>query len=257
MAVSGWVEKLGRAMFESPFAPLDVRQETPELAEVRLALLEEAKSKSHRVSGRPVFPYNRVCVRLRGVSEQQSAMLSSGFFAAFCERELRDSLDRAGCRFPDDLHVDVETSPELPGPKQRWLSVIAESRAKAAPPRKTGRLLVLRGAANAQELLLTKARTNIGRTAEIYRADGPSRRNDLAFTEGGDVNRTVSREHAHIMYLRTAGEYRLFNDRSSASGVWIMRDGLSRAVHRDTRGVKLRHGDEIHLGRAVLRFVLK
>jgi hypothetical protein len=261
MAVTQWVEKLGRAMFESPFAGLDAKHETPELAEVRLALLDEVKAKSHRVSGRPVFPYNRVCVRLRGVSEQHSGMLSSGFFVAFCERELRDSLTRARCRFPDDLQVAVVTSPELPAPEQPWLSVTAESQEKTAPTRKTGRLVVVRGAANEKELLLSKARTNIGRTAEIYRADGPSRRNDLAFSEGGDVNRTVSREHAHILYVKTAGEYRLFNDRPSttdgACGLWIIRDGLSRAVQRDSRGVKLHHGDEIHLGRAVLRFALK
>jgi hypothetical protein len=253
MAV-GWVEKLGRAIFESPFTALDTAKSAPELAEIRLALLDEVKAKSHRVSGRSVFPYNRVCVRLRGISEQHATVLSSSFFAGFCERELREALSRARCHFPDDLNVAVETSPDLPGPKERWLSVRAESQVKAPPLKKTARVTVVRGAASPSELLLTKARTNIGRTAEIHRTDGPSRQNDLVFTEDDDINSTVSREHAHITYSKTTGEYRLFNDRASASGVWIMRDGLSRAVQRDARGVKLRHGDEIHLGRAVLRF---
>jgi len=33
-----------------------------------------------------------------------------------------------------------------------------------------------------------------------------------------------------------------------------VRDGMSQEVHRTSRGVKLQHGDEIHLGRAVLVF---
>jgi hypothetical protein len=261
VAITDWVEKLGRAVFESPYTALDGMPEYPELAEIRLALLDEVKSKSHRVSGRPVFPYNRVCIRLRGVSARQAETLSSGFFAGFCERELRDGLTRARCRFPDDLRVEVETTPELPRAQERWLSVEAESEKRAAPVRRAGRLIVVRGEANEREMVLSKARTNIGRTAEIYRADGPSRRNDLAFSEGGELSRTVSREHAHIMYSKTTGDYRLFNDRTSGSGsacgLWIIRDGLSRAVQRDSRGLKLKHGDEIHLGRAVLRFVQK
>jgi hypothetical protein len=33
-----------------------------------------------------------------------------------------------------------------------------------------------------------------------------------------------------------------------------MRDGVSLEVHRDTRGLRLEAGDEIHLGRAVVVF---
>jgi hypothetical protein len=33
-----------------------------------------------------------------------------------------------------------------------------------------------------------------------------------------------------------------------------VRDGLSQPVHRNTRGAVLKDGDEIHLGRAIVRF---
>ena len=72
---------------------------------------------------------------------------------------------------------------------------------------------------------------------------------DLAFVDDTDINRSVSREHAHIQYDRSTGEYRLFNDRwyerGDACGIWIVRDGISREVHRDTRGAKLEAGDAI------------
>jgi hypothetical protein len=42
---------------------------------------------------------------------------------------------------------------------------------------------------------------------------GIVRRNDLAFVGDSEVNRSVSREHIHIEYDKTTGEYRLFNDR--------------------------------------------
>jgi hypothetical protein len=84
------------------------------------------------------------------------------------------------------------------------------------------------------------------------------RRNDLAFVEDSEVNRSVSREHAHIDYDAATGEYRLFNDRWYARGAdcgtRIVRDGVSLEVHRDTRGTKLERGDEIHLGRAIVIF---
>ena len=82
------------------------------------------------------------------------------------------------------------------------------------------RLIVQEGTANVAELRLDKPRMNIGRTLDVYRDAGLFRRNDLAFEEDTDVNRSVSREHAHIGFDRLTGEYRLFNDRwcRAASG---------------------------------------
>lgn len=266
MPISEWIEKLGRVIFESPFGVLEMNRDAPELAEIRLAVLDEVKAKSHRVGGRDVFPYNAVSIRLNGVPEEQAKVFRGKFFAGFCEQELRAGLSKSNYRFPADLEVEVETTPDLPGPRDRWLVVRAESRPRPeAPPGVTtgARLIVVRGLANRSELALEKSRTNIGRTADVYRKAGPSRRNDLAFDESDEISRTVSREHAHVIFDRKTGECRLFNDRSyrpetgkpdSNCGLWIIRDGLSHAVHRGERGTRLEPGDEIHLGRAVVKF---
>ena len=131
----------------------------------------------------------------------------------------------------------------------KWRILIMGDRTE---PSREGALEVLKGTANQPRIALDKARINIGRTAEVYRTDGPSRKNDLAFEEAGDINTTVSREHAHIRFDAKSGQYRLFNDRGS--NLWVIRDGLSQSIHRDARGFLLHDGDEIHLGRAVLRF---
>ena len=265
MSLSDLIERLGKTIFEAPFDATLAPKDAPELAEIRLAVLEEVLKKGQRVGGRIVFPFNFVRIGVRGVSGEEAAFLKSEFLKGYFEQEIRKSLTRAAYKFPDELEVEFETNGDLPGKKEPWLSVAVESRPvkePAAAPRRTARLVVVRGTASAAEVMLNKERVNIGRSAEVYRSDGPSRRNDLVFTED---NRTVSREHAHILHSKKTGEYRLYNDRWHARGkndggdcgLWIIRDGLSQEVHRNARGVKLQPGDEIQLGQAVVRFQVK
>jgi hypothetical protein len=174
-------------------------------------------------------------------------------------RRMSTALREGGCRFPENLRVEVDAVAGLPQPGIAWLFVEVASQAPARQA--AGRLVVREGAANVGELRLEKERTNLGRVVDVYRATGPSRRNDLAFAAETEVNATVSREHAHILFERSTGEYRLFNDRwyqrgprPGECGLWIVRDGMSHEVHRNSRGAKLEPGDEIHLGRAILTF---
>lgn len=267
MSLSDAIEKLGRTIFERPFHSPRGADETPELAEVRLAVLDAVKSKSHRVGGAQVFPYNVVRILLRGIPEAQAELFQSGFLARYFDEELRGALARSNYRAPQELEIEFHSTPALPGPNEEWILVETELRAsavpQAAPMPGAAKLVVVRGTASEPEIVLNKARTNIGRTVEVFRAEGPSRRNDLVFTEETEINRTVSREHAHILFNKKSGDYRLFNDRwykASAKpeancGIWIVREGLSQPVHRGERGVVLSSGDEIHLGQAVLRFV--
>ncbi|HTM48142.1 MAG TPA: FHA domain-containing protein [Bryobacteraceae bacterium] len=270
MEISSVIEKLGRAIFETPFGGARISKDAPELAEIRLAVLDAIKSKSHRAGGKTVFPFNLVRIHLRGVPEAQAAVFHGEFLAKYFSGEIRAGLTRAGYRFPDDFQAEIRSTPKLPEKGEEWLWVETATKdlraeSSAAGARKTARLSVLQGVANQAELGLTKARTNIGRTTDVYRVDGPSRRNDLAFTGDSEINRTVSREHAHILYSKKTGEYRLLNDRfhkpgqksDAGCGVWIIRDGISQPVHHNARGTVLKPGDEIHLGRAVIRFQLR
>lgn len=264
MAISNVIEKLGKAIFETPFGANRLSKDAPEQAEIRIAVLDAVKAKSHRASGKNVFPYNVVRIHLHGIPEEQSNVFRSEFLAKYFAEELRTGLARSSYRFPDDLRVDILTTPALPGEGEEWLFVETElEQPKTVEiernPRLPARLAILHGTANHPELILEKSRTNIGRTTEVFRTAGPSRKNDLAFSEDNEINRTVSREHAHIVYSPKNGEYRLINDRAYKGeencGIWIVRDGLSQPVHRSTRGTVLKPGDEIHLGTAVMRFL--
>jgi FHA domain len=64
--------------------------------------------------------------------------------------------------------------------------------------------------------------------------------------------RLPSRKHAHIRF--EDGDYRICDD-GSEFGTRVSRDGRPVDVPSgNRRGEKLRHGDEIYLGRARLRF---
>ena len=117
---------------------------------------------------------------------------------------------------PMPTSTDIATG--LPARDESWMMVEAASQ-ETRPGQRPARLVVSAGQANTEELDLTKARTNIGREVDVYRQKGLHRRNDLAFVEDTEINRTVSREHAHIQYDRATGEHRLFSDR------WYQRGG--------------------------------
>jgi len=261
MNVTEFLERWGRTIFESPLSRTTASLESPpELAEIRFAVLDEVRRHSYRAGARQVFPYDLVRVCMRGVEEGRAPVYRSGFFRHYMEHEILGNLRADHVRFPEQLQVAVEVATGLPLPDEPWLTVAVGSQAQPAGSGKSTRLVVRQGSANTEELPLDKPRIYIGREVDVYRNGGMHRRNDLAFVEDNDVNRSVSREHAHIEYDRKTGEHRLFNDRwytrGTDCGTRIVRDGVSLEVHRDSRGAKLEPDDEIHFGRAVVVFLV-
>jgi hypothetical protein len=258
MNLGQFLEKFGRTMLERPLATTPDPDEPPELAEIRLAILDQVREKSYRSGGRKVFPYDLLRVELRGVEQSRAPVFTGQFFRKYLEQEVHNSLRTGGCRYPENLRVDVAATVGLPRQDEPWLIVEAVSLEQGGAGKAAARLVVREGAANTSELPLDKARINIGRVIDVYRDAGLYRRNDLAFANDTDINRSVSREHAHIVHDRANGEYRLFNDRwyprGGDCGTWIVRDGMSQEVHRNARGTKLEPGDEIHFGKAVVEF---
>jgi hypothetical protein len=267
MRISEIIERFGRAVFEAPFGALaETIGDSPEVAEIRIAVLDEVRKKIQRAGGKALFPYNLVRIMIRAAGPD-AAVFERDFFRKFFEEEVRKGISKESARYPDDLRVEIRVSDNG---QENWVVVemLAEDIPVAAEParvRRAARLVVVAGTANKSEVPLQKARTNIGRLVDVYKSEGLSRRNDLAFAEDTAINRTVSREHAHILFDKKSGEYRLFNDRwykrgdkkESNCGLWVVRDGMGQEVHRDTRGTRLLPGDEIHLGKAILKFQLK
>jgi hypothetical protein len=263
MAVSSIIERLGKAIFEAPFGGERISKDAPELAEIRLAVMDKIKEKAHRAGGKYVFPYNLIRIKLVGVPEEQSPVFRSDFLAGYFADELRAGLTRSSYRFPEDLSVEILTVPDMPSAKEPWLTVetflVGPKTAPVAAPQ-VATLTVLKGQAEPPHLTLKSRRINLGRSQQVIQANGPSRLNDIAFLEADAIGLTVSRQHAHIDFEYDAGEYRLFNDRiykgADNCNLYLLREGQTIPVHRGGHGALLRTGDEIHLGQAVLRFEL-
>lgn len=266
MSLSDLLERLGRGVFEAPFGAVSQLNDSPEVAEIRFALLDEIKKKTQRAGGREIFPYDLIRIHLRSLSEKEAAVFEGDFFRRYFEQETQQHFAKTECRVPGDLRVEVkvESFAGMLGKQWIWVETLSQqpAPAPAAPHRTAATLVVISGTADKTEVPLAKVRTNIGRVQDVYKSEGLTRRNDLVFAADTPINRTVSREHAHILYHKDSDEYRLYNDRwytrgnktESNCGIWIIRDGMGQEVHRDTRGTKLEPGDEIHFGKAVVEF---
>jgi hypothetical protein len=228
--------------------------DSDEVLLVHRSILEAIESKVQTVArGQRVFPYSRVTVTLVSSDADRRALYQTTFGeGGRLETDIREAFESVECEVPRSFHVEVKTAET--GDRKFEIEYALEP-AKTSPeePRGTARLTVVKGKTTQPEYALEKARTNIGRIAELTDSDQRVvRRNDVVFEEGDEANATVSRRHAHIKL--EAGEYRICDDESEY-GTRVFRDGRAIDVPAgNRRGERLRPGDEIYLGRACLRF---
>lgn len=211
--------------------------------------------------GRRVFPFNRVAVSVLASSHDARARFGAVFAAEPSLRDrIRDRLRSAGCDVTD-LVIDVTYAARC---ARTWSNPyfhvafdrVTEVAAQAPSDPEAGRveLTVLRGTANHRTYSFTGQRIDLGRCTDVRdNHNWLIRTNHVAFVEGsGDVNQSVSRQHAHIAYQPKSGEYRLHDD-GSVHGTGIVRGGRTIPVPSGSRGVRLVSGDELVLGEARLR----
>jgi hypothetical protein len=210
--------------------------------------------------GRRIFPFNSITLSVLAPSRDARARFEAVLAGEPPLRErIVDRLRSAGCDVVE-LIVDVvyvtraPKSWKHPGFHIDFARVTTAYAADVSPGQKPARLelTISRGVAERRTYAFMARRIDLGRCAEVR--DSHSRlirTNDVAFVEGsGDVNQSVSRQHAHITYA--SGDYRLHDDRS-AHGTSILRHGKTVAVPSGSRGVRLHSGDEIVLGEARVR----
>src|SRR3984885_5318280 len=110
MRISELIERLGRTVFEAPFgATAQVMGESPEVAEIRIAVLDEVKKKIQRAGGQALFPYNVVRIQIRAAADE-GAVFERDFFRRFFDEEVRKGLSKEACRFPEDLRVEIRAT---------------------------------------------------------------------------------------------------------------------------------------------------
>ncbi len=250
-----------RSFFDTPIdsaaSPLEISQ----------AVLDEVERQVQPVGrGRRVFPFVGLVVRVQTTPASSPAMALA--FADFAARGAQ-RLAEVRCDPPGPLDVRLDCLDEAPDgwPTGQvfdvtWVAGVpavpavtshgAGTPAVAAPP--VLLVTVLAGSAENSPCRFVEGAVSIGRSTDPTDEVGRVRRNRLAFLDIADgVNETVGRAHARLRSDAVTREVRLF-DEGSRNGTAILRDGEVIVVHRrDPRGVRVRSGDEVRLGRALVR----
>jgi hypothetical protein len=237
---------------ESDATPLEICQ----------AVLDEVERKVQPVGrGRRVFPYSRIVVRFRESNGDGTEV--DAVFAGLSDR-IRERLAELRCEVPSSLDVDIgHLENGSAEPPDRLFAIeyhsdrdpVHQAQAAVLP---SVQVSILKGAASDEEYTFTDPLISIGRSSDLIDELGRVRRNRVAFLDVVDgVTETVGRAHARLRFDPHAREYRLFDDGSS-NGTCIIRGGAAiPVVPRDPRGVRIRSGDEVQIGRALIRIVLR
>lgn len=237
--------------------------------EIRSAVLDAIENLVEPAGGsRRVFPFNQVTVEIVAATAAARAAVTAvldsagGLQAAVARR-----LSEAGAEPPADLDVEVKL---VRAAGKAWAEGsafrVACERRQAVPTtpsasapghRELAQIVVLTGKTTRKQYALTGERINVGRMAAVLdRERRVVRRNQIVFLDCEDpANQTVSRAQAHLVFVPPAG-FQLFDDRSSY-GTRVFRGGRTITVEGGSpKGVRLRPGDEIYFGQALVRFEL-
>jgi hypothetical protein len=212
--------------------------------------------------GTRVFPFNRIAIAVLAPSREARGRLEAVFAGdPPLPARIVERLQSGGCPTAD-IVVSIDY---VARGQKHWRArefdvafgrvaepVVGQPAVEATPARIE--LSVARGVAERRSYSFLAHRIDLGRCAEVRDSRNRLvRTNHVAFTEGsGEINQSVSRQHAHIAYEPRTGDFRLRDD-GSGHGTGIVRDGRTVDVPRGSRGVRLQSGDEIVLGEARLR----
>jgi hypothetical protein len=218
--------------------------------EVRREVLREIADQIHPAGGGEyVFPFTAVKVELFAADANAQGPLEAIFSLPGFADDVKAAIADRGCPVPSlDVQVAVTVAEAPSAPYRVSYQRSAAPGPKTAVPRPPARLTVLEGNAEVKELDIDRNLLYIGRLKQVINSKtGLERQNQLAFDASES---TVSRKHARLEYDADSGKFRLFNDPEITS---VSRDG--RGIPCDvTRGLQLRSGDELILGRARIRF---
>lgn len=158
-------------------------------------------------------------------------------------------------KYPEQSYVDTEIKTAL--------FISARKAGPLLTKRSRAYMRILNGRAE-KDLYIIEAsseKINIGREAKIQTSAGHVRKNAIAFITNGttDMNRSVSRQHAHIEWEAESGSFLIFADEGGIPPNNKMKvrttSGALIKMQATEVGHRLEEGDQVVLGdNAVLEF---
>jgi hypothetical protein len=231
--------------------------------EVRRDVLEQVESRIVVDTGGKSFPFEKIVVQLRPPTDALRDVFEAAFLQdGSLKDDILEKLKESQARCPAETEVIVELRQVAGEAPAEDFPLFQIDFIRPDPQRKTEipetNLVIVKGAAELPEYRLKKERILIGRLSDVLDREGRLvRRNDVVFLDNGDdVNSTVGRVQARIWFDHERREFCIM-DEASRYGTRIIREGRSIEIPAgNTRGIKLKSGDEIYFGQACLRFEL-
>jgi hypothetical protein len=237
---------------EAEPTPLEVRREVLEQVEARIAI----------DTGRKLFSFEKIEIHIHPATEALSDVFETAFLRdSSLEMEIRRKLREEEIQQAGSLEITVQVH-EPANDKAKPENLLQLNFVKLNKPRTVEipelTLHIIKGTVEQEIYRIKQERILIGRLSEVTDQEGRMvRKNDIVFLDNGDnINSTVGRIHARIWFDPEKQEFRLM-DESSRYGTRIVRGGRSIEVPGgNSRGVRLKPGDEIYFGQACVRFEL-
>lgn len=209
--------------------------------------------------GEYVLPSNQIGVSILTPRNEDKNLLNSALGSGRLESFLSQKLTEEKCR--QIVKVSLNYIDE---PNKNWkdgqIFEINYDGADAALQTPTVIIKILNGTASRKRYKLSKETINLGRSAEAFDKYGTLiRKNDVAFEDiAEEPNTYVSKIHAHIQYNSAENTFYLsdsgFEYGSTTNGTRLFRNGNAIAKLNADQKVPLQNGDEIHLGKAGVKF---
>lgn len=208
--------------------------------------------------GEYILPSNQLAVSILASSNENRNLLNAAFGSGRLGSFLTQKLSEESCRQTIKVYLNY-----LDKPAEDWK--IGQSFAVNYGGNSTYQIptvivKIIDGVATKKRYKFTKETINIGRSAEALDKYGTViRKNDVVFEDiTTEPNNYVSKLHAQITYNAAENAFYLsdsgFEYGSTTNGTRIFRQGNLVAKLNADQKIPLENGDEIHLGKAKLKF---
>ncbi|MFT3907961.1 MAG: FHA domain-containing protein [Ferruginibacter sp.] len=246
------------------------KERTADVKNIRSVLLQFIKEKLQRAEGGEGANINGIYLYIN-CSDSERYLYESAVFNN-TPGKFRDELQRIAddyaIQLPSSWKLEIAFTDKYPEASYIATAIntalfISTRKTGAANKKTRGFVRILNGHAEKDIYVIepSSEKINIGREAKTQLSEGSVRMNTIAFTAIGttDVNRSVSRQHAHIEWESSTGSFLIFADEGGVPPYNKMKirttDGVSVKMQAIEVGHRLQEGDQVILGdTAVLEF---
>jgi len=246
------------------------KEPATDVKKIRNILLQFIKEKLQMAEGGEGANINGIYLYIN-CTEQERYLYESAIHAANPGKfrdEVQKIADDYAIQLPESWKYEIAFTDKYPeqsyvAPGIKTALFISTRKAGIINKKARAYVKILGGNAEKETYVLepSKEKINIGREAKVQLSGGFVRKNTIAFTAAGsmDINRSVSRQHAHIEWDPTSGSFLIFADEGGIPPNNKMKihtaEGSFIKMQAIEVGHRLQEGDQVILGdKAVLEF---